>query len=113
MEELITGAIVTLVLGLYKLMEMLIKKLGNGKNSETGLLTLEQHQKLDDLHAWHNVNIDGRKAWYNTEEQFNREKEMADIMHQTSRLQKEILEIVKQHGKVLQEILILLERLNK
>lgn len=117
----IIGAVVTIIMGAYKIIELLIKRKAKDENPVEKLLVelitmlKTNNEQTHDLHQWHNVEIPGTglKAWYNTQEGAEREREMSDVMKQIARISKESLELIGRHGDTLTKVVYILENQRK
>lgn len=115
-ENIITGSIVVVVLASFKLIGLLINKI---KKSDIPYSKLhgKDHEYLKSLYDWHNVHIDGRKAWHNSEDKQRRDDKILETLLQISKIVEKVsegqtfqAEANKDNAIIMQKILIRIDK---
>lgn len=97
MNEIVIGAIVTVVLGLYEIIKLLIKKMGGEKDKDKSALNTQEREWMKSLYDWHNVSDDdGRKIWYIPKALYEGQKDMLELIRDMQISQKEIADTQKE-----------------
>lgn len=91
-EKIITGAIVSIILGSYKLIEILIKKIQNGNVNNKKSVTITEQEKtefreyLKSLYDWHDkTDNDGRRMWYVPKSYFDKQDKILNMIENIER----------------------------